>query len=628
MNNLIKMKISGNAGSKKTQGISKGTPSGVLISLALHAGAFFLAGVLVVFSVTQKEEKKFVPPKPVERPKMKLKKPKVQVKKNNKPKPTTRIVTKVKRASMPDIQLPEMSGMADGLVGGIGGFEMVPDLSEITLLGSGQTIGNDFVGRFYDFKRSRSGSTKIMDPDNFRSELGRFVRSGFRQSTIAQYYESPKKLYTTSFCIPAIRSSMAPSAFGEGDTLGYCWMAHYKGQLVYDKDIRFRFRGVGDDVLVVMVDGEVVLNASWPDDTENTVAGFWQSSSADSRRFRLANNTAVVGDWIELKANEPKDMQVIIGEVPGGVFSAMLVVEVDGEEYSSNSQGGPILPIFKTERIGRDMLDRIYETFVRGEASITNGPVFNDLGSGGSSVVAVEALPEEPEPVVDPEKPGNNMRLWTAKNGDVFEAEFITKMGDKAVFRNQAGREVELIVLDLSADDQRYIDLSNPPRFKMSGVRRSEQEIIEMSPYNQSPPPRIVNYEFGAKIEQVSSGDYPYELSVELFVVGQQNFDDNKFVLLDRQWSSFTPTKENKRSHSFYGEPVQIVNYELFEQTFGNDYYGYIIKLLDPNGRVVQVSASTDWLKDKLKNIERLEKNWFFDETGQRVFPTGPKKNY
>jgi len=54
----------------------------------------------VVFNVLKKEEKKFVPPKPVDRPKMKLKKPKVKIKKNSKPKSTTRIVTKVKRASM------------------------------------------------------------------------------------------------------------------------------------------------------------------------------------------------------------------------------------------------------------------------------------------------------------------------------------------------------------------------------------------------------------------------------------------------------------------------------------------------------------------------------------------------
>ncbi|VGO19587.1 hypothetical protein [Pontiella sulfatireligans] len=145
------------SGSKSVK-FNKGAPSGFVISLMVHAAVFMLAGMLVVFNVVKKEEKKFVPPQPVERPKMKLKKPKVKVEKSSKPKAMNRIVTKVKRASMPDIQLPEMSGMTDGLAGAIGGFEIMPDLDEVTLYGSGQTIGNDFVGTFYDLKRNRQGN--------------------------------------------------------------------------------------------------------------------------------------------------------------------------------------------------------------------------------------------------------------------------------------------------------------------------------------------------------------------------------------------------------------------------------------------------------------------------------------
>ncbi|RKX41650.1 MAG: hypothetical protein DRP64_11145, partial [Verrucomicrobia bacterium] len=80
---------------KKTQKISKGMPSAVVLSILIHAALFLLAGMLVVFTVVKKEEKRFDPPKAVERPKMKLKKPKVKIKKTSRPKPTTRIVTKM-----------------------------------------------------------------------------------------------------------------------------------------------------------------------------------------------------------------------------------------------------------------------------------------------------------------------------------------------------------------------------------------------------------------------------------------------------------------------------------------------------------------------------------------------------
>ena len=173
---------------RKSQKIVKGMPSAVVLSIVIHAALFLLAGMLVVFTVVKKEEKKFVPPKAVERPKMKLRKPKVKVKKTSKPKPTTRIVTKMSRADMPDIQLPEMSGMGDSLAGGIGGFDMMPDLGETMLFGAGQTIGNDFVGTFYDFKHDHSGRPIPMSPEQYAAELTQFVRRGWKTSHLAKYY--------------------------------------------------------------------------------------------------------------------------------------------------------------------------------------------------------------------------------------------------------------------------------------------------------------------------------------------------------------------------------------------------------------------------------------------------------
>ncbi|RKX35139.1 MAG: hypothetical protein DRP64_19530, partial [Verrucomicrobia bacterium] len=61
---------------KKNPGkLAKGMPSAVALSILIHAALFLLAGMLVVFTVVKKEEKKFTPPKAVERPKMKLRKP-------------------------------------------------------------------------------------------------------------------------------------------------------------------------------------------------------------------------------------------------------------------------------------------------------------------------------------------------------------------------------------------------------------------------------------------------------------------------------------------------------------------------------------------------------------------------
>ncbi|MCK5676238.1 MAG: von Willebrand factor type A domain-containing protein, partial [Verrucomicrobia bacterium] len=122
----------------------------VLLSGAVFSILFFVSLGIVVFPAPKGGHENidvtFEKPKAVERPKMKLKKPKVAIKKTSKPKSTTRIVTKVSRASRPDIRLPELAGVGKGMgvSGGMGGFDMMPDSQGVTFLGSAQSVGEEF----------------------------------------------------------------------------------------------------------------------------------------------------------------------------------------------------------------------------------------------------------------------------------------------------------------------------------------------------------------------------------------------------------------------------------------------------------------------------------------------------
>ncbi|MDF7807981.1 hypothetical protein P4E94_11070 [Pontiellaceae bacterium B12219] len=372
---------------KNSKNISKGAPSGFMISLLVHAGAFLLAGMLVVFTVTQKEEKKFVPPTPVNRPKMKLKKPKVSVKKNAKPKSSSRIVTKVTRANMPDIQLPEMAGMGEGLIGGVeSGFDIMPELETINALGSGSSIGNDFEGTYYDLKFSRSGVYNPISEDEWRDYFYKLFRGEWDTRILSRFYRSPKTLYTTCFVLPHVPSALAPVAFGLPDSMasGGEWIVHYKGDLVYKEDITFRFWASSDDSLAVKVDGEVVIADSWQNITgEATRAalmygGLWKSSSMDTGKYWIGHGNATVGDWITLKAGVPKKMEVIATDNPSPNASFYLLVEVKGVEYPRGRHNGPLLPIFKTEELSHDHLDLIYRSVPEDVIDCVNGPIFRD----------------------------------------------------------------------------------------------------------------------------------------------------------------------------------------------------------------------------------------------------------
>ncbi|VGO19797.1 SHD1 domain-containing protein [Pontiella sulfatireligans] len=615
---------------KKKQSISKGAPSGFVVSLLVHAAAFLLAGMLVVFNVVKKEEKKFVPPKAVERPKMNLKKPKVKVKKTSKPKATTRIVTKVKRASMPDIQLPEMSGMSDGLAGGIGGFEIMPDLTEVTMFGAGQTIGNDFVGTFYDMKRDRRGSAIPHSQEQFKEDVKDFMLKGWKPSVWARFYRSPRTLYATTFAIPPVPSSLAPEAFGEPDTIGYVWITHYKGQLVYPEDITFRFWGQGDDLIAVRVDGEIKLISAWTSSSggESHADVFypvWRSKFPSiSEKYPIGNNMAVVGDWITLKAGEPMDMEVLISEITGGVFCSLLLVEVQGEEYPKNYfRGGPKLPIFKTEEPTLDLAEAIWANLHAGDASVTNGPVFRDFVSKGST-----GLGPAPEPVVVEEVEEDPMRVWTLTSGKTVEAEFITVIGGQVALKMPKGRQQKIPLAALSDADLEYIDFATPPEFSIDFSKKSSQlPRPEESPYiwGDLRPLQIFGYTFGVKLKQKSAGAYNHELTVEYFAIGEEVDGDN-WVLLDRRSDVFMPTKENKGRHELYGDEVrlQVQALRASAPMRGTKYGGFVITITDERGKIIQHAASHDFLYEGFENLKRLPVGKHFDKDGLRVCPPRP----
>jgi len=604
-------------------------PSAVVLSILIHAALFLLAGMLVVFTVVKKEEQKFVPPRAVERPKMKLRKPKVKVKKTSKPKPTTRIVTTVNRASMPDIQLPEISGMGEGLAGGIaGGFDIMPDFKTEGLFGGGQSIGNDFVGTFYDLKRDRSGRDIPMDPTMQQGVLRKFIGSGWNTSLLSRYYRSPKKLFATSFMIPTSLSSFVPAQFGEAETPGYLWMVHYKGQLVHKEDITFRFFGSADEYLVVRVDGKEVLTAAHPTLIAR-ITPKWQSSTGDSRKYKVGG-AAVAGDWITLEAGVPLDMEVIIAEGPGGGFRAMLVVEVEDEEYERNKLGNPIMPMFKTAEPSADLLDAIVEHLIPGEANPTNGPVFCDYAMPSRTVVHEADKRDPPTTEFSSARTAEDeLRMWTMAGGEPLEARFVAMIGKKVVLKDVRGRQRKIPVDRISAEDRMYIELARPPKFNIDFTKKSSQVIVDTSTpfwvtseFHRSD----FDYVFSARLKQRSVGEYNHELAVEFFAIGEEVDGDN-YILLDRQKSNFTPSKENSRSHAFHGDTIRVTDFVLF-QTRGQKYGGYLVVVTDSRGTIIDYGTSHKWLPGILGNLRKLPVGRHFDKSGSRVFPPSPKVMY
>ncbi|RKX43790.1 MAG: hypothetical protein DRP64_07700, partial [Verrucomicrobia bacterium] len=332
------------------------------------------------------------------------------------------------------------------------------------------------------------------------------------------------------------------------------------------------------------------------------------------------------------------DMDVMFGEWGGGIVAALLTVEVKGEEYEKNNQGGPILPAFKTTELSRDVIDEIQQYLPENEASLTNGPVFRDYDPP-SSAVASDASEDEPPPVEevlpvpDEDTDADKPRLWTLTNGRTCEAELVSVIGGKVVLKKSRGKLIKIPKGQMSKEDLKFIQLEMPPELDISFSKQSKQRVFPHSRGVDRPIPTQYFFVFSSTIKQTSTRDYDQELKVELFTVGAE-YGGDKYILLDYQKGRFTPTRGNQRSFRLESETVAVLDYLVGTastggyQHRGQKYASYLVVVTDSRGKIIAHETPKKWLFENLENLREISVGNFIDKTCTRVGPSRPKRFY
>ena len=371
---------------KVKKGLIRGRSAAFLVSLGIHVALLIVAGGFVVFNIVRPEPKVFEPVEEIDRPKMKLKKLQVKVKENSRPRDSTERITTKTTLVTEDIQLPAMGGIGDGLGGaGVGGFDIMADMEEMTLMGGQASVGNDLIGTYYYFQQLRDGSDSNLrgwENAEFETVLRDFFRKGWDPAVFSRYWRAPTKLYATQFFVPSTISAMGPEYFGDHRLVEAAhWLVHYKGKISHKKGGRFRFWGTSDDFLYVRINGRTVLDASYPMWRDRNFAEWIRYAPADDRKYPVTWNNRFrwyVGNWFEIEPGEPVEMEVLLGEEPGGEFWAMLAVQEEGVEYPERPDlPGPLLPVFKTAPMPQHLKYQIEYMLAPGVVDLTNNLTFN-----------------------------------------------------------------------------------------------------------------------------------------------------------------------------------------------------------------------------------------------------------
>jgi len=204
--------------------------------------------------------------------------------------------------------------------------------------------GTGFVGVLYDLKQTpdkkptniantqaelRQGKAlnwrKSPATQNGLKALRTFVKT-WDTSLLANYYQAPTPLFATQICIPLTESINAPKAFHvEGTVAPMRWIVIYHAWVIPPESGQFRFIGFADDFMVVRVGGQNVLDASWNGEELAPEANVKEAVGLGVERQPLK-----CGKWIQMEAGTPVDMQVLIGEGPGGHSGFLLMVQKQG----------------------------------------------------------------------------------------------------------------------------------------------------------------------------------------------------------------------------------------------------------------------------------------------------------
>lgn len=217
----------------------------------------------------------------------------------------------------------------------------------VSVFGSSERSGAAMIGIFYDLKQNqRRQPVKV----NYLQTLGEFLDSGWDENVLSRFFRGTKPLYATDVFIPTMGAGEAPAAFElAGVVQPQSWFVIYKAQVSPPSDGVYRFVGTSDDVMAVGVNGRTVLVSHFMG-TQN--ASKWRQKDTKENTGHWAGELRR-GDWFEAKKDQPVDLDILIGEYPGNIFAAWLLIEKQGATYPTvDTEWGKqiALPVFQVKQ--------------------------------------------------------------------------------------------------------------------------------------------------------------------------------------------------------------------------------------------------------------------------------------
>ena len=337
----------------------------LVLSILFHVILIAIAAFLVVQVVKGREKLKFTAPPPTQANKSQEHKVQMAKKKTSMSAPSiskritsTAVNTSIalpavqmSSSSSPDLMSSVMSGMGgSGLGAGFGASGGGGALGGGKLTAFGfKSGGKGLEGTFYDIKQAATShppARKIASGAKIQAVLQEFFQKGWNKDVLKKYFSPNVKMRTVRVFIPVLGPEEATRAFEvEKEVEKSQWVILYSGSVIAPKNGKFRFRGRGDNILAVRITkGGVSQNVFFDSaggfardvklfpGCQNIKNGQPPGTSGDPKNKRP--NETSVGPWFEVKTGEEVQVDILMGELPGTNFEAILMIEEEGKTYA------------------------------------------------------------------------------------------------------------------------------------------------------------------------------------------------------------------------------------------------------------------------------------------------------
>jgi hypothetical protein len=245
-------------------------------------------------------------------------------------------------------------GLGGGAGGGIGsgiGPGRGGGRNMVSLFGIGGFNAPGLIGSLYDTKQTSGGAPKDPGIPGYIAIAKKFIAAGWNENYLrANFFESKEKLTLQQVLMPlrAGNSVEAPESFQAPNVKPSRWIVHYKGAVKAPFSGRIRFVGMADDWIVVRWQKQLKLVAGYPD---SIVASYAVGKNAkppagvgDTFPY-LSRPPMQSGPWTTITKGQEYNMEIAMGETPGGEFCAVLAFQKDNEKsplYLFRMTGGDL----------------------------------------------------------------------------------------------------------------------------------------------------------------------------------------------------------------------------------------------------------------------------------------------